>query len=152
MPTPSGNRAGTLTWYCFRPATPLPFSISPMPAGSPTVTFAAASTKATPPSEKTLKPTMAKAWFLSRRHFLVGTLAAAVGLSSCRLRLPLVFTRKNTPASSRLPNPGVGMPLEEKARIFDHTILSHHLSPEGILLYKRFIDCPVGAIGDAPIW
>jgi hypothetical protein len=44
------------------------------------------------------------------------------------------------------------MPLSEKARLFDRAIRLHHLSPEGILLYKRFIDRPEGAIGDAPIW
>jgi len=44
------------------------------------------------------------------------------------------------------------MPLEEKARIFEGAIRARHLSPEGILLYKRWIDRPEGAIGDAPIW
>jgi hypothetical protein len=44
------------------------------------------------------------------------------------------------------------MPVEEKARVFEHAIRAHHLSPEGILLYKRFIDRPEGAVGDAPIW
>ncbi|MEW6297852.1 MAG: hypothetical protein AB1671_08960 [Thermodesulfobacteriota bacterium] len=44
------------------------------------------------------------------------------------------------------------MPLEEKAHHFERAIRAHHLSPEGILLYKRRIDRPEGAIGDAPIW
>src|SRR5438876_4502953 len=88
---------------------------------------------------------------LSRRHFLGTMLAAALPLA-CRLWPPAACGRKSLPSTPRAPDPGVGMPLEEKARLFDRASCSHHLSPEGILLYKRFIDRPEGAVGDAPIW
>ena len=87
---------------------------------------------------------------LSRRHFL-GTMLATLSLA-CRLWPPVARGRKSPPPTPRSPDPGVGMPLAEKARIFDRAIRSHHLSPEGILLYKRCIDRPEGAVGDAPIW
>ncbi len=90
---------------------------------------------------------------VSRRLFLQALLGAAVGfVSSCRLRLPPLWQNKKGSLPPRPQDPGVGMPLEEKARLFDHSICSFHLSPEGILLYKRFVDRPEGAIGDAPIW
>src|SRR6266540_3783389 len=87
---------------------------------------------------------------LSRRHFL-GTMLATLSLAY-RLWPPVARRRKSPSPSPCSPYPGVGIPLSEKARLFDRAIRSHHLSPEGILLYKRFSDRPEGAVGDAPIW